>query len=1462
MQLAPIEKLTGVENWKTWKFSVKLNMTIEDTFDCVAELPPEEVRGNPKAPEMLKDQRAHTRICNALAPSVMTHVLDTTFAKEAWDVLCTVFEDKGVHRRIGLVYSLFEIKHQNHSSLRSYVMAVKEAVSSIKATGRPMEDEMAAILMLRNLKPEMRQLRQLIERTCAVQAPGADGEAVLQFSVVADELLKEARIEEQEERTTAFKFEAVPAKPHSPAPWRGQHHRGGASSRGRGRGGGGFKRAVTQVTQTGQYGRPQQQFKQTTAPGGGPGTGGAGRTHCTICQRIGSHPTSRCRNGPYPPCRYCKRTNHAEEKCSDQNSGRNEAGSVEPKRFKLGGDAQPSATSGGGPNKWVMNMASVGADNNIVVHDSNKNMEMYVDSAASKTMTGNPNCLHNFTEIPKESVLCAAGKVLQTVGKGTIKVNTDSEMNLQEISNVTYVPGLTSNLLSVSSVSASGFITVFRDVYCEIYESKQITISGSPLLKTREQNGIYKVKLNYNPTNIALKTTVNAEVADILHRRLAHLGKDNLNLLINNKLVDGLPDKQELQKQTCEVCLKSRQTRTSFPKSGARRANNLLELVHSDVCQITDGPSWDQLKYFVTFIDDFSRFTVIALLSSKGQVFEKFKNYKAMVEKHIGKPIKTVRSDNGGEYCSNEFGRFFDQEGIVRQLTVANSPEQDGVAERANRTLCEKARALLKEAGLPNKYWAEAMSLAVYIKNVSPTKAVEGMVPMHAWTGQKPNIGDLRIFGCLASVHQTRDTSKKLGDRSLDCIYMGPDTERKGHKVLNIKTGKIFTAISVHFDESVFPAKLGKNLPPQISHVQEETPQTVDISVTRWKNSFWNEGGSDTSSEDETYSTTSMSRITGDESNTDSESEPNQLGKRKRIPKKFPGYVAYGVGEATGEMALLAAPSTFFVPMDFSEAVNCSESQQWIDAMIDEINSFEKNNVWELKPLPIGGKIVGNRWVFRRKENKDGSTLYRARLVAKGYDQVYGVDFHEVFAPVVRRCILRVLFSTAVNFDLKIDHLDVKTAFLYGDLSEDVYMSQPEGFSQKDSNGKVCKLKKAMYGLKQAARSWYLKADKVLKRLGFSNFADEPCVYTKTTDKTVIIVALYVDDFFVIYNSDQEKMDLVNALNLEFEIKDLGEAKSCLGITLKRNWENKSLILQQEKYIDSILERFGMTNCISAETPMEGRPVQNGKKAHQKKGKKREREIDPECNEEEPQNPIKQQKTGANTKKSKDVTYPYRELIGCLLYLSVNTRPDLAYTVSYLSQFNSCFTKEHFTLAKRVLNYLQGTRKLGLEYNKSTSPNFCITGYADADWAGDNTDYHSYSGYLFTLDGNPISWESRKQKLTALSSCEAEYISVTEASKESLYLNEMIGQFFDCGAQTVTLFNDNQGALDLALSHKFNVRTKHFGVRKHFLRDCIENRDIALYHMSTSHMPADILTKPLDKVLHKRRCDTLKMSAD
>jgi hypothetical protein len=356
--------------------------------------------------------------------------------------------------------------------------------------------------------------------------------------------------------------------------------------------------------------------------------------------------------------------------------------------------------------------------------------------------------MQNYRSCSQERIECAGDQILHTEGAGTIHLDSEKYNGLSEI-QVKYVPGLTNNLLSVSALSKSNLITVFTDKYGGVFHKEDIIIKGKPIIKAVEDNGTYKVDLELIKDKAVFKANLCSKSYSLWHKRFGHAGKNSLRKLISG-LVDGIP--QDITNGTdschacpeletdmdgtdpCHTCLESKQTRAPLPNHGATRATRLLGLVHSDVCEVTDVTSWEGYNYFVTFVDDFSRYTMVALLKRKSEVFQKFRTYQKLVERHTGNKIKILRSDNGTEYCNEEFEKFFQSEGIIRQLSVVDTPEQNGVAERINRAFLEIVRALLIEAGLDMRYWRIALEMAVYINNIRPTKAVLGMVPYEAWT--------------------------------------------------------------------------------------------------------------------------------------------------------------------------------------------------------------------------------------------------------------------------------------------------------------------------------------------------------------------------------------------------------------------------------------------------------------------------------------------------------------------------------------------------------------------------------------------------------------------------------------------------------------------------------------------------------------------------------------------------------
>lgn len=491
-------------------------------------------------------------------------------------------------------------------------------------------------------------------------------------------------------------------------------------------------------------------------------------------------------------------------------------------------------------------------------------------------------------------------------------------------------------------------------------------------------------------------------------------------------------------------------------------------------------------------------------------------------------------------------------------------------------------------------------------------------------------------------------------------------------------------------------------------------------------------------------------------------------------------------------------------PVSYSQA---EKEIEWRTAMEAEINAVEKNKTWVLTDLPPGRKAISLKWVFKLKKNtKDEVVKYKARIVAKGYVQQQGVDFDEVFAPVTRLETVRLLLALAAKNSWEVHHMDVKSAFLNGDLLEEVYVKKPEDFVKKGQEHRVYKLLKALYGLRQAPRAWYSRLNKCLKDLGFEKGPYDQVVYTKKEGGESLIVGVYVDDLLVTGSSVNNILKFKAQMTGEFEMSDLGKLAYYLGLEVEQNKEFTEL--KQSAYARKLLEKANMLGCNSVKYPMEPR-VQ-----------------------------IHKDENGKRVDATK-----YRSLIGGLRYL-VNTRPYIAYSVGVVSRHMETPTSLHMGAVKRILRYVKGTLDYGLRYTKGKG-NYILSGFSDSDFAGDKEDRKSTGGMTFYLNENLITWVSQKQKCVALSSCEAEFMAANAAACQGIWLRNLLRQITDLGPGPVIIYVDNKSTIDLSKNPVSHGRSKHIDIRFHFIRDCIERGDILVKYVKTGEQKADVLTKPM-----------------
>jgi hypothetical protein len=520
-------------------------------------------------------------------------------------------------------------------------------------------------------------------------------------------------------------------------------------------------------------------------------------------------------------------------------------------------------------------------------------------------------------------------------------------------------------------------------------------------------------------------------------------------------------------------------------------------------------------------------------------------------------------------------------------------------------------------------------------------------------------------------------------------------------------------------------------------------------------------------------------------------------------------------------------------PESFRQAMSCKESNLWYDAMNDEMNSMKNNDVWDLVELPNGEKAIGCKWVFKTKKDSLGNIeRYKARLVAKGFTQKEGIDYTDTFSPVSKKDSLRVILALVAHFDLELHQMDVKTTFLNGDLEEEVYMKQPEGFSSNSGEHLVCKLKRSIYGLKQASRQWYLKFHETISSFGFIENPMDQCIYQKVSGSKICFLILYVDDILLATNDKGFLHEVKQFLSKNFDMKDMGEASYVIGIKIHKDRLRGILGLSQETYINKVLERFRMKDCSPSVAPIV----------------KGDRFNLNQC----PKNDFERE-------QMKNI--PYASVVGSLMYAQVCTRPDIAFAVGILGRYQSNPGMDHWKAAKKVLRYLKGTKDYMLMYRQTD--NLDVIGYSDSDFAGCVDSRKSTSGYIFMMADGAISWRSTKQTLVATSTMEAEFVSCFEATSHGVWLKSFISglRIMDSISKPLKIFCDNSAAVFMAKNNKSGSRSKHIDIKYLAIRERVKDKIVVINHISTDLMIVDPLTKGMPPIKFKDHVENMGLGS-
>ncbi|KRX69779.1 Retrovirus-related Pol polyprotein from transposon TNT 1-94 [Trichinella sp. T6] len=844
-----------------------------------------------------------------------------------------------------------------------------------------------------------------------------------------------------------------------------------------------------------------------------------------------------------------------------------------------------------------------------------------------------------------------------------------------------------------------------------------LEIPGSDGMRSvKLHNTLYVPDLRSNLLSVAKITEKGFQV--IFQENSAIIANQNLGTIMVAHKEDGLYYVESPTFIAATAESKGKQTQSPFPKSQTKRRCRPLELIHTDIC----GP----------MRQNFHR-----RIENQNESLDAFMDFKSHAENQTGNKIKTFRSDNATEYCSEKFQKFLRVNGIRHETSVQYTPQQNGVAERKNRTLLDMARCMLLESKLSLNFWAEAISTACYIRNRCPSRSLNG----HTCLANHPEKG--------SSAHDQKNAYSS--DTAQNQKRTDSGVPRKGR----------YSKLTAQNQE--WPA----------NDTREKENETLELQLTpNESNETHQSGGTLVQNEAEQVTETRKIKVLPGRPRL---VRSGRRGRPKKVYQKKE--VQLVPCEDVASIAVMNDPKSV------AEALSCHESKEWFEAMKREYEALVKNNTWEIVNRPQRQKVITCQWGFLQRPN---------------------IDFHERYAPVARLSSIRTILAISANYGLIAHQLDFVSAYLNGEIEEEIYMEIPEKRDEvlkcskvkQNLDGKVCRIRKSLYGLKQSGRQWYKKLDEKLSQYGLKATSGDPCVYFERRGRELAIAAMYVDDVIIASNNTARLNELKKALAKSFKMNDMGPIHYCLGIKIKQS-ANGDIEMSQKKYIMDILEKFRMMNSKPVETQIDA-------------SNKLSAELFPRTEAE----------------KAEMQNMPYRSLVGLLMYLSVSTRPDIAFAVSLLSQFNENYCSHHWTAAKRVLRYLKKTASYGLRFQRNSG---ALVGFSDADWGGNSDDRRSYTGYVFKFGNAAISWESRKQRTVALSSTEAEYMALSEACKEAMHLKRMIEAITGLCNNNNVLQSDNQSELKLA-----------------------KNPDVELRYLPTEQMMANVLTKGLFKPKHEK----------
>ena len=1078
-----------------------------------------------------------------------------------------------------------------------------------------------------------------------------------------------------------------------------------------------------------------------------------------------------------------------------------------------------------------------------IAHDEDIEPEFLIDSGASHHLTPNRALLTNIVQLEEPMAFCLANPAHQVrvYEKGEILLRLPSGQGIR-IQNVHYAPHAR-QILSANTLIRNGWTVDLM---------KEQLRRGKEVITMTRRGLLNFARLGRLAHNATINATIAMGPLQIEHNRLGHIGRTRiLELAQAGELRSSYDDlkKDTWRTDDCAACQERKTAR--LPKNDiSPHGTRNCEIVHSDISGPL-SPSANGAQYIVTFYDDYSKVNRVVTTLDRKWILHYLQQFVAKIERQLGEKVRFVRTDGGTEYDSTSARQWYLEKGIVHQISPRYTPELNGVAERFNRTLKEMASAMLSTASLDHSYWDFAIRYAsVMLMKTSTSPA--GTNAWHALTGRKPGLNKAFMFGELVYAQipvEVRSKSQLDFDKGQLARIVGQEEGMSGWVVRFEHNGQMVVSRDVRSaSEYTRPTPIAREpLPspaPIIESVHTPTQPTIEQLPEALPGpapaSHTNEPSEAPQVEHEPSPPVEAPRIEEPAVPTDPIEPPAKTREpiarvvpeptrtSQRIRERAQGGTlsavtwfpqnAYYNGLASEVAMILAIQGTGKVPQTADEAMQSSDRARWIEAMERELGTIQSKGTWEETTLPHDRKAIDSRWVFAIKEDADGNIVkYKARIVAKGFSQQPGIDYEETYAPVGRMVSLRILFVIAAVHDFELHQADVEGAFLNGPLEETIFMRYPDGMRRKHGCNTL-RLLRALYGLKQSARVWWIELGDELAYDGFIRLESDWGMYYKPSanGEGPIIVLAYVDDMLIAAKTRTAIARLMRRLKSKWVMTEMGEIRQILGLKVVRDRAKRTIYLSQPAYIERIAEEHNV-RARSYGTPLPLRP---------------EEMFD-----------------GSADLAS---ATPYLKIIGSLMWIASSTRPDICYATRYLARYSAKPTVAHLEMAKRVLAYLAHTKDRAIALGGDASKQH-LEGWVDADHAGCTVTRKSTTGYVFKLCDSTIQWQSRRQATVAQSTMDAEYIAAAEAAREAIWLRSLLSELGF--PQTTTRLNcDNESAIQLANNPGTHARSKHIDIKYHFIREKVYERVLQLSYVRSELQDADFLTKPLPRDAHDRNC--------